>query len=59
MILVVKGDEMYVYDFKVTLLKKDCFEVKSTKRKISLSYNDILRYANNCEYTHDPSFDDE
>lgn len=59
MILVIIGDEMYVYDFKVTLLKKDCFEVKSTKKKIALSYNDILRCANNCNYTHEPSFDDD
>ena len=59
MLLVIEGDEMYVYDFTVKFINKDCFEVKSVKRKIALSYNDILRYANNCEYPSDPSFDDE
>jgi len=59
MLLVIEGDVMYVYDFTVKFINKDCFEVKSLKRKIALSYNDILRYANNCEYTNDPSFDDE
>lgn len=56
MLLVIEGDEMYVYDFTVTLINKDCFEVKSVKRKIALSNNDILHYANSCEYTHEPSF---
>jgi len=59
MLLVIEDNEMYVYDFTVKFINKDCFEVKSIKRKIALSYNDILRYANNCEYPRDPSFDDE
>lgn len=59
MLLVVKGAQMYVYDFKVTLLKKESFELKYTKRTISLSYNEIIRHANNCEYTSDPKFEDK
>ena len=58
MLLVIKSDDMYVYDFKVTFLKKDCFEVKTVKRRIALSHNAILSFANDCEYTQDPSYDD-
>lgn len=56
MLLVINGNEMYVYDFSITFKEKDCFEVKSKKRKIVLNHNDILRNANDCKYTHDPSF---
>ena len=59
MLLVIEDNEMYVYDFTVRFISKDCFEIKRVKRKIALSYNDILRYANNCEYPRDPLFDNE
>lgn len=58
MILVIDGDAMYVYDFRVTFCEKDCFKVASRKRTITLSYDDVLRYANNCKYPRDPDFDE-
>lgn len=59
MLLVIKDDEMYVYEFKVTFLEKDCFEVKSKRRKIAINCDDILPYARNCEYTYDVFFKEE
>lgn len=58
-LLVIESNEMYVIEFIVKFIHKDCFEVKGVKRKISLSYDDILRYARNCEYPIEPYFLDE
>ena len=59
MLLVVKGNNIVVYDFEVTFLERDRFRLSIKKRNISLTYNDILREANNLEYPNDPEFEDD
>lgn len=62
MLLVVTGNVITLSDFKVTFLKKNCFEVQFTRRTLALSSNilsRILSSADSCEYTGEQPFSDD
>jgi len=56
LLLVIDGDSMSVYEFSVTYCKKDCFEVRSTKREILITRENIIKNSTNSEYTREPDF---
>lgn len=53
LLIINKDGRMCIYNFTITCINDDCFEVKSSKRFISLDFNEFLCHANNCKYTID------
>lgn len=56
--LVVKDNEMYVYEFEIIYCSKDCFNIKSIKRKICMTQNlrNKILLEKSADYTVDPYF---
>ncbi len=55
--LIVKGDEMYVYEFDIIYVSKNCFKIISKTRNIRISKEmeqEILKMRD-IEYTTDPN----